>query len=222
MDVATEYLRLAGPEGLKVFTALLAEEPHRKIRMRMCEVLARVGAPAIPSLLAQLDDKRWFVVRNAIYTLRKIGHASAVPAIMAMLEHSHARVRLEAVRVTCRLGGAAAGALLGRIHDQDPAVQLAAISGVGTRGNDGAVPELRKVLLGSSARSEGASEVQLETIRALAAISTPAALAVLEATASRRTWFWRRADSRIRHRAAQMLGGRKPRGRVSPEAVNDK
>src|SRR5216110_1457686 len=223
MDVASEYLRLAGPEGAEAFTALLAEEPHRRIRIRMCEVLARVGVPAIPSLLSRLNDKRWFVVRNALYTLRKIGHASAFPAIVPVLEHAHARVRLEAVRVAIQVGGPAARApVLRRVHDPDTSVKRAAISAVGVPGNDTAVPELRKVLLGSGARSEDDAEVQLETIRALASIGTLAALEVLEATVSRRTWFWKRADRRVRDLAAETLSGRKPRTRVSPEAVDDR
>src|SRR5437762_809160 len=223
MDVASEYLRLPGPEGAEAFTALLAEEPHRRIRIRMCEVLARVGVPAIPSLLSRLNDKRWFVVRNALYTLRKIGHASAFPAIVPVLEHPHPRVRVEAVRVAFHVGGAGARApLLRRVHDPDTSVRRAAISAVGVPGNDTAVPELRKVLLGSGARSEDDAEVQLETIRALASIGTSAALEVLEATVSRRTWFWKRADRRVRDLAAETLSGRKPRTRVSPEAVDDR
>ena len=206
MDVATEYLRLAGPEAIEAFTALLAEEPHRRIRIRICEVLARVGVPAIPSLLSQLDDKRWFVVRNALYTLHKIGHVLPVPTVIATLEHPHPRVRLEAVRVATRGGGAATRtALLRRVHDPDPLVQRAAISAVGTAGGDDAVPELGKVLLGSSARSQDDSEIQLETIRALSSIGTSTALAVLEETANRPTWFWQRAESRLRRLAAQML-----------------
>src|SRR5256884_1773635 len=90
----------------------------------MCEVLARVGVPAIPPLLARLADKRWFVVRNALYTLRKIGHASAFPAIVAVLEHPDGRVRLEAVRVAIQVGGAAARApVLRRVHDPDASVR---------------------------------------------------------------------------------------------------
>src|SRR6266850_321624 len=217
MDIATEYLRLAGPEGMEVFTALLAEQPHRRIRIRMCEVLARLGVPAIPSLLSRLDDKRWFAVRNALYTLRKIGHASAFPAIVAVLEHPHPRVRLEAMRAAIHVGGAAARApLLRRVHDPDTSVQRTAIGAVSTPGNDAAVPELRKVLLGPGARSEDDAEVQLETIRALASIATPAALEVLEATVSRRPWFWKRADRRVRDLAVQTLDGRKPLASVSP------
>src|SRR3989441_1072036 len=223
MDVATEYLRFAGPEGVEVFTALLAEEPHRRVRIRMCEVLARVGAPAIPPLLSRLADKRWFVVRNALYTLRKIGHASVFPAIVAVLEHPDPRVRLEAVRVAVQVGGAAARAPgLRPVHDPDASGRPAAISAVGAPGNDGAVPELRKVLLGSGARSEDDAEVQLGTIRALASIGTSAALSVLEAAVSRRTWFWRRAERRVRDLAAQTLSARKPRARVSPKAVDDR
>ena len=223
MEVAPEYLRLAGPEAVEVFTALLADEPHRRVRIRMCEVLARVGVPAIPPLLSRLGDKRWFVVRNALYTLRKIGHASAFPAIVPVLEHAHARVRLEAVRVAIQVGGPAARApVLRRVHDPDTSVKRAAISAVGTPGNDAAVSALRKVLLGSGARSEDDAEVQFDTIRALAAIGTPAALDVLKATVSRRAWFWKRADRRVRDLAEQTLGGGTPRARVSPEAVDDR
>src|SRR5438552_587962 len=223
MDVATEYLRFTGPEGVEVFTALLAEEPDRRVRIRMCEVLARVGVPAIPPLLSRLVDKRWFVVRNALYTLRKIGHASAFPAIVAVLEHPDPRVRLEAVRVAIQVDrGAARAPVLRRVHDPDTAVRRAAISAVGTLGNDGAVPELRKVLLGSGARSEDDAEVQLGTIRALASIGTSAALDVLEAAVSRRTWFWRRAERRVRDLAAQTLSSREPRAHTSPKAVDDR
>ena len=223
MEFAPEYLRLAGPEAVEVFTALLADEPHRRVRIRMCEVLARVGVPAIPPLLSRLGDKRWFVVRNALYTLRKIGHASAFPAIVPVLEHAHARVRLEAVRVAIQVGGPAARApVLRRVHDPDTSVKRAAISAVGTPGNDAAVSALRKVLLGSGARSEDDAEVQFDTIRALAAIGTPAALDVLKATVSRRAWFWKRADRRVRDLAEQTLGGGTPRARVSPEAVDER
>jgi len=72
------------------------------------------------------------------------------------------------------------------------------------------------VLLGSGARSEDDAEVQRETIRALASIGTAAALDVLEATVSRRTWFWKRADRRIRDLAAEALSGSKPRPPVLP------
>jgi HEAT repeat protein len=86
------------------------------------------------------------VVRNALYTLRKIGHGSAFPAIVAALDHPDSRVRLEAVRAAIQVGGAAARApVLRRVHDPNTSVQRAAISAVGTPGNDDAVPELRKV-----------------------------------------------------------------------------
>ena len=78
------------------------------------------------------------------------------------------------------------------------------------------------MLLGSGARSEDDAEVQFDTIRALAAIGTPAALDVLKATVSRRAWFWKRADRRVRDLAEQTLGGGTPRARVSPEAVDER
>jgi hypothetical protein len=223
MDFATEYLRLTGAAGVETFTALLATEPLRRVRIRMCEVLARLGPPAVPSLVARLADKRWFVVRNALYTLRKIGDASAFPAAVGVLEHRHARVRLEAVRVAVQLGGTAARTtVLRRVHDADASVRRAAIAAVAVPGNEDAVAELRKIVSRAGARTEDDVELHVEAIRALAAIGTASARGALQAIARRRTWFWRRAERRVRDVAAQTLRGRAPRARVTHEVADDR
>src|SRR2546430_2950038 len=57
---------------------------------------------AILPLLSRLADKRWFVVRNALYTLRKIGHASAFPAIVARSEEHTSELQSQS-NLVCRL-----------------------------------------------------------------------------------------------------------------------
>jgi hypothetical protein len=209
IDDVVAYLRLVPAEGLEEFAGLLADEPDRRTRVRMCEVLARIGPPVIPVLVARLGDRRWFFVRNILYILGKVRHASALPSVLAALDHAHPRVRVEAVRTASLIGGAGSAARLSRhAEDPDPAVRRAVIAALSAPGNDDAVPPLRDVL---RAPAKGADdvEVKLEAIRALAAIGTPLARETLAAIASQSVRFWQRADHQVREAAAAALAARK-------------
>jgi hypothetical protein len=72
----TQYLGLVASEAIREFTTLRAEERDRQVRARMCQVLAKVGRPAVPVLLEWLHDSCWFLVRNLVHVLGKIGEES--------------------------------------------------------------------------------------------------------------------------------------------------
>ena len=123
LALAADYLRLVPGEGAEQFTNLLAEEHDRRVRGRMCQVLALMGPPAVPILLGWLDDTRWFVVRNVAYILGRIGDESTFRALVGTLDHAHPRVRLEVVRALPVLGGSdAITPLLQTISDPDPTI----------------------------------------------------------------------------------------------------
>ena len=73
-----QYLGLVASDAIQEFTGLLAEERDRQVRARMCQVLAKVGPPAVPVLLDWLEDPRWFLVRNLVHVLGKIGDEERV------------------------------------------------------------------------------------------------------------------------------------------------
>ena len=209
IDDVAAYLRLVAEEGLGEFATLLADEPDRRPRVRMCEVLARVGSPVIPVLLARLGDQRWFVVRNVLYILGKIRQASTLPSVLAALDHPHPRVRVEAVRTASLIGGAGSAARLGRCaRDPDPAVRRAVIAVLSAPGNDDAIAPLRDIL---RAPAKGADDVdeKLEAIRALAAIGTPLAHETLAAIATQPVRFWQRSGHQVQEAAAAALASLK-------------
>jgi HEAT repeat protein len=211
IDEVAGYLRLGPEEGLGEFATLLADEPDRRTRVRMCEVLARVGPSAIPVLVPRLGDQRWFVVRNVLYILGKIQQASTLPSVLAALDHPHQRVRVEAVRTASLIGGADSAARLGRCaRDPDPAVQRAVIAVLSAPGNEGGVPPLRD-LLRTPAKGPDDVDVKLEAIRALAAIGTAQAHETLAAIASQPLRFWQRSGQQVREAAAAALAA--PKGK---------
>ena len=210
IDDVAAYLRLIPEEGLKEFAALLADEPDRRTRVRMCEVLARVGPSVIPVLVSRLGDQVWFVVRNALYILGKVRQASsALPSILAAVDHPHPRVRVEAIRSASLIGGAGSAARLSRCaRDPDPAVRLAVIAVLSAPGNDDAVAPLRDILQAPAKETDDV-DVKLEAIRGLAAIGTPLAHETLTAIATQPVRFWQRSGHQVREAAAGALASLK-------------
>jgi HEAT repeat protein len=208
LDAIAGYLRLVPANGINEFAALLADEPDRRTRVLMCEVLARVGPTGIPVLVLLLGDTRWFVVRNVLYILGKVKHSSALASVLAVLDHPHPKVRVEAIRAVSFIGGAGAVAHLSRrAHDSDPMVRGAAIAALSTPGQDAAIPPLRDVLLASTKGPEDV-DVKLEAIRALVTIGTPLAHDTLAMIAGQSVRFWQRADRQVRDAAAAALTSR--------------
>jgi HEAT repeat protein len=176
----------------------------------MCEVLARVGPSVVPVLVSRLGDQVWFVVRNALYILGKIRQASsALPSVLAAVDHPHPRVRVEAIRSASLIGGAGSAARLSRCaRDPDPAVRRAVIAVLSAPGNDDAIAPLRDILQAPAKETDDV-DVKLEAIRGLAAIGTPLAHETLSAIATQPVRFWQRSGHQVREAAAGALASLK-------------
>jgi HEAT repeat protein len=208
LTLIAQYLSLVASEAIQEFTGLLAEERDRQVRARMCQVLAKVGPSAVPVLLDWLEDPRWFLVRNLVHVLGKIGDESVFGPVVTLLGHPHARVRIEAVRAIAVIAPARAAApLVNLARDADVEVQLEAIRALGALRRDEAVPILHNVAAGASV---GVADLTLrrEAVEALASIGTPGARDALAGLARRRVWFWNRTERRLRDVAATALATR--------------
>jgi HEAT repeat protein len=211
MPLAAEYLRLVGREAVEEFTTLLSDEKSRRVRARMCQILATVGPSVIPVLLRWLEDGRWYVVRNAVAILGRIGDQSAFLPVVSQLDHAHVRVRLEAVRALGLIGGrAAVGPLIRCLRDPDAEIRSAAVKVLGSLQDDDAVPALCDIVNRKGRDSAEELAFKREAIAALVATGTDAARQALGQLATRRLWFWRRAERRVRAMAVAALAGATP------------
>jgi hypothetical protein len=208
VGLIAQYLSLVAREAIQEFTALLAEERDRQVRARMCQVLAKVGLPAVPVLVELLEDPRWFLVRNLVHVLGKIGDEAVFGPIATLRAHPHARVRIEVVRALAVIAPTqAAIPLMGLAADADPEVRLEAIRALGALRRDEAVHVLRDVAAGASLGVADLTQ-RREAIEALAAIGTSGAREALASLASRRVWFWNRSERQLRDIAASALAVR--------------
>jgi hypothetical protein len=217
LSLIAQYLGLVAGDAIREFTALLAEERDRQVRARMCQVLAKVGRSAVPILVEWLEDPRWYLVRNLVHVLGKIGDEAVFDPVVGLVGHPHIRVRIEAVRALALIAPArAAMPLVEASRDVDPEVRLEAIRALGALRRDAAVPVLRDLATGTTG---GVADPGLrrEAVEALAAIGTSDAREALSNLARRRVWPWQRAERRIRALAASAVSARRDTEEASDE-----
>jgi hypothetical protein len=215
VEIAVEYLRLIGGEGIEAFTELLAAESEKRVRSRMCEVLTRVGSSAISILGEHASDPRWFLARNVVNILGKSRQPGAAAAVTAALDHPHPRVRLEAIRAALLIDSpGSVDLILTRINDPDPSVRRAVINAVSRKGISGNISQLRKFVL-SPIKDDEDLETKIEAINALAMIGTNLARAILVELADRPAGFFARGPRRLKVVAREAIGRLSPAGGVA-------
>jgi HEAT repeat protein len=100
--VLTQFFVHLGKGAVPTLCDLLGETEDRKVRRALCEALAITCKDNVDVLVQRLWDPRWFVIRNLLYVLGRIGHHGVERALGEALYHEDVRVRREAVRA---LGG---------------------------------------------------------------------------------------------------------------------
>lgn len=98
LDDLQALLLMLDPNTAQPLCTLMANLTHKAHRMMVCDVLA-IHAKQNPSLIMRgLTDTRWYVVRNFIYIMGKLGHEQFLKHLEPIRTHEDARVRKEIVR----------------------------------------------------------------------------------------------------------------------------
>src|SRR5512135_1520377 len=102
---------------------ILGELKSMHARKVVIDALIVLGTKDIATLSKGLNDSRWYVVRNIIYILRKIGDKRAVDYLLKTVRHGDMRVKKEVIRALGELGGAG---VLQALRDclDDPEIQV--------------------------------------------------------------------------------------------------
>lgn len=174
-----ELLQRLGPTAVRHVLGVLAETDNRRLRHLLLDLLARLGPAVVRDATALLADSRWYVVRNMLLLLRRVGDPGSVPAVRKCADHPDLRVRLEAIRNLFAFDPGVPRELLRRaLTHPDPRQAEAAMELAGEHAISEAVEPIVTYLQSRDLFGRRRS-VRLKAIRALAAIGDPAALAGL-------------------------------------------
>jgi HEAT repeat protein len=134
-----DYVSFLSKSAVPQFMIILGELKTIKARKSVVNALVFLGKKDISTLVRGLSDRRWYVVRNIIYILRKIGDPRAVDHLLKASGHSDPRVRKEMLRTLGEIGGEKAAAAVGEcLDDPEPFVRTAAARALGTISSESA------------------------------------------------------------------------------------
>src|SRR4030067_807795 len=85
LEDVNAYLLLLQKNSIKPLIKLLGELKNSKARRVFCDGLSEVGKNAIELFTPFLEDRRWYLVRNIIYILGRMGKEQALPYIQKEL-----------------------------------------------------------------------------------------------------------------------------------------
>lgn len=199
-----EYFQTLGVPLVERLLDRLETEETRHMRLLLCGLIAQLAAGQVDLIARRLENPAWYVARNLLTIVDKMGTEDAVPLARRALIHPEPRVVREAMKTLANLRSPEAVQAIASAL-QLPALEArkAAATWLGIIGDPLVVPELASVLARDPYQQD--QGFILAVIDALGRIGTRQAREALDPLAARGSWFGRRRRAPIREAAREAL-----------------
>jgi hypothetical protein len=218
------YLVLLQKNSIKPLIKLLGELKNSKARRVFCDALAEIGKNAIELFTPFVDDRRWYLVRNIVYILGRIGKEQSLPYVQKAFNHEDIRVRREAIQALGLIGGQRAiGLLVKSLTDNDVRIRCMAAINLGKGGKKAGLIPLLEVVQSKDFYKREPAEIRA-FFNAIGMVGSNEAVPVLRQLLERKSWFGRGKTDEIRLGAASamaMIGSPEARA-ILEEGKNSK
>jgi HEAT repeat protein len=205
LEEVNAYLSLLQKNSITPLIKLLGELKNSKARRVFCDALSEIGKNAVELITPFIDDRRWYLVRNIIYILGRIGKEQSFPYIQKAFNHEENRVRREAVQALGLIGGPKAiGLLVKALTDNDVRIRCVAAINLGKVGKEaGLIPLLEAVQSKDFYRRE---PVEIKAFfNAIGIAGSNEVVPMLQQILERKSWFGRGTTDEIRMGAANAM-----------------
>jgi hypothetical protein len=201
---AFDYFLLLQRNSIPHLCELLGNLTSSKPRRIICDALSKVGKDSIELMAPFLEDNRWYLVRNIVYILGRIGREEAVPLIGKAIQHGDVRVRREALQALGLIGGSEAMQYMIRsLEDKDIKIRGTAALNLGRMGEKALAPLTERMLSKEFYKKE--SQEIKAFFKALGMIRSNHAIPLLYSLLEGRKWFGRAKAEEIRACAIETL-----------------
>ncbi|MCJ7803741.1 MAG: HEAT repeat domain-containing protein, partial [Desulfobacterales bacterium] len=205
LEDVNAYLSLLQKNSIKPLIKLLGELKNSKARRVFCDALAEIGKNAIEMFTPFIDDRRWYLVRNIIYILGRIGKEQSLPYIQKAFNHEENRVRREAIQALGLIGGPKAiGLLVKALTDNDVRIRCMAAINLGKGGKKVGLIPLLEVVQSKDFYKREPAEIKA-FFNAIGMVGSNEAVPVLQQLLERKSWFGRGKTDEIHMGAANTL-----------------
>lgn len=132
-----EFMDFLDKGAIEPMVKYLGELKTIHARKHIIDALIVLGRKDIQAVSKGLTDQRWYVVRNIIYILRKIGDRRAIEYLLKTVRHGDVRVRKEVIKALGELGSREVIQTLREcLDDPDVQVRVQAAKAFGSIGSE--------------------------------------------------------------------------------------
>ncbi len=205
LEEVSKYLTLLRPNSVRSLIQLLGELTNSKARRVLCDVICEIGKNSVDLISSFMNDHRWYLVRNIIYILARVGKEQALPYVQKGCNHGEARVRREAVQALGTIGGSKAfGLLVKALDDLDVRIRSMAALNLAKVGKKASLPHLLEVVQSKEFPKKEKAEIKA-FFDAIGMSGCDEAVRPLQKLLEQRGWFDRKKKVEIRMGAANAL-----------------
>lgn len=203
---AQTVLLIIGEAGVAKILAALADEKNLIVRKAMVDLVTKIGDPAIPYVVKNLNDKRWYVIRNMITILGEMGKEEVAQHIANTLKNPDPRVKKEAIKALSKIQSTISITALGECcFDADENIATISVAALGTKKDDTAIQILKK-RFGTRKFVYPDYRISREIIDSLKKIGTEKAVFVLQNIALYNPLFKTKKMKELKMFAVQGIG----------------
>jgi hypothetical protein len=205
LEHVSTYLSLLQKNAIKPLIKLLGELKNSKVRRVFCDALSEIGKNHIELFTPFIEDRRWYLVRNIVYILGRIGKEQAFPYVQKAFNHEENRVRREAIQALGLIGGPKAiGLLVKALTDNDVRIRCMAAINLGKVGKKTGLIPLLEVVQSKDFYKREPVEIRA-FFNAIGMVGSNEAVPVLQQLLERKSWFGRGKSDEIHIGAANTL-----------------
>jgi HEAT repeat protein len=205
LEDVRSYLLLLQKNAIPPLIQLLGNLKNSKTRRMVCDALAEIGKNAIEFFVPFIDDRRWYLVRNIVYILGRVGREQVFPYLQKTFHHEEVRVRRETVQALGLIGGPkAVGFLVRALTDGDVRIRSMAAINLGKIGKTSGLIPLLEVVQSKDFPKSDPTEIKA-FFDAVGMIGSNEALPILQQLLEKKSWFGRGKTDEVRIGAARAL-----------------
>jgi hypothetical protein len=165
----------------------LAAADDRSTRWNLIRILTALGGSVASAIAARLANAPWFVQRNLLVLLGRLGNWPQEFSPSLYTSHREARVRREAYRLMVETPSTRDTAIREGLGDSDPTIVAMMLRAAATSCPPGAIPMVERILRDPA----WSLEVRLLAIRVAGACRTPSAAEhLMSLVRPARRWWW--------------------------------
>jgi HEAT repeat protein len=205
LEEVNAYLSLLQKNSIQPLVKLLGELKNSKARRVFCDALSEIGKDAIELFIPFMEDRRWFLVRNIVYILGRIGKEESLPYIQKAFNHEENRVRREVIQALGLIGGQkTVGFLVRALTDNDVRIRCMAAINLGKAGKKTGLVPLVEIVQSKDFYKREPVEIKA-FFNGIGMAGSDEVVPVLQDLLERKSWFGRGKTDETRIGAAHAL-----------------